>query len=469
MRPLETLLSCANVLALAALVIPRLQAVRWLGYVTLIAIVIAIVQMLAEGTRWQLVPIYILTSVFTLVWLIQSRTSIHWPALINWLGSGLGLLSLVIAIALPLIFPVFRIPHPTGSYNIGTVTYHWVDVTRPETFTADPDDHRELMVQVWYPARPDPTAARAPYIPQPNVLIPLARLLRLPDFIFEHLKYITTNAVPSASVAETESNYPVLIFSHGRGGYRQHNTLQIEELVSHGYIVAAIDHTYAASGVVFPDGRQINYDPRMSDRTFVGGVIPYLAQDAIFTLDQLAALNVQDPNGILTGKLDLQRTGIFGLSLGGEVTATACKLEPRFKACLIMDVWMPAEIVESGLQQPTLWISRDVATMQREGWSQADIDETQNTMQAAFETSPGDGYFIRISGMFHQDFSDAPLLSPLTSWLGLTGPINHQRAHAIVNAYSLAFFDQYLKDQPAALLSGPNDQYPEALFEKNKP
>jgi hypothetical protein len=33
----------------------------------------------------------------------------------------------------------------------------------------------------------------------------------------------------------------------GRGGYRQHNTLQVEELVSHGYIVAAIDQRCISS------------------------------------------------------------------------------------------------------------------------------------------------------------------------------------------------------------------------------
>ena len=59
---------------------------------------------------------------------------------------------------------VFRFPHPTGHHGIGTVTYHWVDADRPEAFTADPDDRRELMVQLWYPAPPDPAAPRAPYV-----------------------------------------------------------------------------------------------------------------------------------------------------------------------------------------------------------------------------------------------------------------------------------------------------------------
>ena len=68
-----------------------------------------------------------------------------------------------------------------------------------------------------------------------------------------------------------------------------------------------------------------------------------------------------------------------------------------------------------------------------------------------------------------QDFSDAPLLSPLTSWLGVTGPIDAQRAHSIINAYSLAFFDRHLKGRPARLLDGPVRQYPEVLFESRRP
>ena len=48
--------------------------------------------------------------------------------------------------------------------------------------------------------------------------------------------------------------FPILIFSHGHGGLRTQNTNQVEELVSHGYIVIAVDHTFDAGFVEFPNG-----------------------------------------------------------------------------------------------------------------------------------------------------------------------------------------------------------------------
>jgi hypothetical protein len=53
----------------------------------------------------------------------------------------------------------------------------------------------------------------------------------------------------------------------------------------------------------------------------------------------------------------------------------------------------------------------------------------------------------------------------LASRVGLSGPVGVQRAHQIINAYSLAFFDRHLKGRPAALLDGPAARYPEVLLE----
>jgi hypothetical protein len=134
-----------------------------------------------------------------------------------------------------------------------------------------------------------------------------------------------------------------------------------------------------------------------------------------------------------------------------------------------MDAFMPAEVVHSGLQQPTMWISRDAHTMQLERWAQVDIDETQSSMRAVYESLPGQGYLVLVPGIFHLDFTDAPLFSPLASLLGLSGRLDAQRAHSIINAYSLAFFERQLKSRPAGLLDGPAIHYPEVLLETRRP
>ncbi|MEO8613075.1 MAG: carboxylic ester hydrolase [Chloroflexota bacterium] len=504
MRPVETLLSLANLLTFCILVIPQLRAIHWIDYLALITVLIAVGQILVEGSRWQMVPAYVLAGLFGLVCLLQNfvpASGIIAQILTNrfviGLSVGLGVLGLASSIALPMILPIFHFPRPTGQYQIGTVTYHWVDTSRHEIFSTDPNAYRELIVQIWYPVKGNTSSVRAPYVQDADVLSPaLARLTHfLPGFAFNHFKYVTTDAIPFAPVATDQPSYSVLIYLEGLSGYRQNSTFQIEELVSHGYIVVGIDQPYAAASVVFPDGQQIigltkaqmepftqqslgpvEPAPILNGQALTNGNMPYFAGDVSFTLDQLTALDKTDPNGILTGRLDLQRVGTFGISLGAMVASEACHMEPRLQACLMMDAAMPANVVQAGLRQPGMWITRDADTMRLErqrsgGWSEADITQTLTTMRAVFEKSLlGEGYYVQVPGMFHVNFTDAPYFSPLTPQLGFAGPnINAQRGFDIINAYSLAFFDQHLQSRPAALLDGPSNQYPEVLFETRQP
>jgi hypothetical protein len=113
-----------------------------------------------------------------------------------------GALGLGIAIAIPIILPVFRFAVPGGPFAVGTVTYYWVDATRAEILGIDPNGRRELMVQIWYPVGADSAAPHARYLPDADALITaLAKPRHLSEFLFAHLKYVTTHAVPSAAVA----------------------------------------------------------------------------------------------------------------------------------------------------------------------------------------------------------------------------------------------------------------------------
>ena len=48
--------------------------------------------------------------------------------------------------------PCIELPAPTGPFAVGTAEYHLIDKSRKETKSSNPDDSRELMVHVWYPA-----------------------------------------------------------------------------------------------------------------------------------------------------------------------------------------------------------------------------------------------------------------------------------------------------------------------------
>lgn len=153
--------------------------------------------------------------------------------------------------------------------------------------------------------------------------------------------------------------------------------------------------------------------------------------------------------GVLTGALDLSRVRVFGISIGGIVAGEACRVDARLIACIVMDAPMPARVVQDGLTQPVMWITRDAATMQAEGWTQPDIDQHNSTMRGAFIASRGDRCFVEVPGMFHANLIYTPFFSPFVEELGITGLINPQRAQQIINDYLIAFLDPYVEDRRA--------------------
>jgi dienelactone hydrolase len=357
------------------------------------------------------------------------------------------------------------------------VTYHWVDADREEILSANRGDRRELMVQIWYPARDVPHAPRAAYVPQADAVGPaLADFLGVAETAFDPLEETRSNAVESAPVADDEPAYPVLIMLVGiKGSYRQIQTFQVEELVSHGYLVVALDQPHVEAVVVFPDGRTATYDdrwdPQHLPRTFMDAHIPYVAEDVVFVLDQLEALAGCD--GFLSGRLDLDRLGLIGHSFGAVMGSEACRVDRRLRAALLEDAFMPADVVRAGLSQTVMFITRDADSMRLErrtagGWPETDIYETLTTMRAVYDRLPGDGFWLQVPGMFHLDMTDAPFLSALVPWPGFSGPIGGERAHEILNAYSVAFFDYTLRGRPTPLLEGPSPRFPEVQFESRR-
>ena len=125
----------------------------------------------------------------------------------------------------------------------------------------------------------------------------------------------------------TSPRHPVVLFCPSWTGRKNQNTVQAEELASHGFVVVGIDHPYATALTVFPDGRAIagalgGFLDCSTDESLAASLrvadeqLRLRLADARFVLDELERLDRDDPGGLFTGRLDLGRVGIFGHSFG---------------------------------------------------------------------------------------------------------------------------------------------------------
>ena len=116
----------------------------------------------------------------------------------------------------------------------------------------------------------------------------------------------------------------------------------LEDLASHGYVIAAIDHPFDAKCVAFPDGRTSRFkkwdaaQKNLSDMmAYYGSRIEVWALDTRFVLEQVIreqqSTTVKAP---FAGRIDLKRIGVFGHSVGGMTAARASELDDRFTACM---------------------------------------------------------------------------------------------------------------------------------------
>ena len=469
MRPLEIVIPCILAVYLLWPLITGKSRQKPANYLPLVALLATILHLILEKYRWDMVPIYVLVSVCSVTGILGLRQPRQDKfKRVSWPGAGLvaGLLVLAMATALPVLLPVPTVPAPTGKYQIGTTTLVLVDNSRKEIYSSNPNDPRKFMVQIWYPARVTTSSIRAPWMAGARIVAPaMADYLGLPHFVLDQLALVKTNSYINAAPDGSGGPYPVLLFSHGWNGFRAQNTDQIQELVSHGYVVASIEYTYADRVSVFPDGQVILNNPKILPKGAPDDLYRAAAQlllnqwtgDLAYTLDQLTSLNANDPAGIFTGLLDLSRVGVFGHSTGGGATVQFCVEDPRCKAGFAMDAWMTPvsdQVLDSGTSSPMMFLFSETFPTQT-NWQLFD--------RLAANLS-GPVTVATIKGTSHYDFSDLPFLTPMAAQMGLKGPLNGKRVAQIINNFSLAYFDLELKGIPTTILAGPSPDYPELIF-----
>jgi dienelactone hydrolase len=418
-----------------------------------------------EGTRWQMYPAYLLTAVAVILYFTSVRNATRSGKVlqVRWQGALFFSALLFLSISLPALLPVPRLQEPGGSYTVGTMTMHLTDPERRDPYAPDPSSRRELMVQVWYPATPDSTAAEAPWMDSAEIVAPkISAWLGLPGFFLNHLRLAESGALLDPKPFYQDAPYPVLLFSHGYGGFRAQNTNQALELASHGFVVVAVEHTYAAVVTVFPDGRVAAHNPDtlpddLPDQESIRAARDLgrqWARDLEFVLDRLLDNVNQTGGGLFNTIIDANRVGAFGHSTGGGAVIEYCTNDPRCDAILTMDPYLEpvsSYTLEKGLPKPALH-------MFSERWSDDDNTALFNDL---FNASSGPKTSLSIAGTAHYDFSDLPLLTPLAHLIGLKGPLNGERVTEIVNSVSVSFFEHTLLDDGEGIYSPPLNRFPE--------
>lgn len=334
---------------------------------------------------------------------------------------------------------VVRLDAPTGPYAVGALAFHLVD-DRPEANTADPTDVRELMVHLYYPADAS-TSAASPYFFDPRESLAVARWQGLGD---HDLDQVEAHAIVDADLAASAEPFRVVFFSHGYGVpivmYRQ----VIEELVSRGYVVVAIAHSYYSGPVVFPDGRTA---APASSAAVDDAVLATWTDDARFVLETIDRIGAGELDGRFAGRLDLARLGVFGHSYGGALAATLCAIEPRFAGGIDMDGYLHGDVVTAGLDDPFLVL------LTRDHVGDPSFDAFTRAARAEVVVAS-------IEDTEHSDFSDLPALFPiyqrrhpnLTRADRGLGGLPAERVDSLVRAYVVAFFERTFNGTSSPLL-----------------
>ena len=339
-------------------------------------------------------------------------------------------------------------PQPSGESQIGTQSIELVDLDRLEWFTENPEDFRKIMIQVWYPTQ-DNQGEKELYIDYGDIRIKaLADKFDYKPFLFKSLKRIRTNSLKNAK-PNLSRKFPLIIFSHGLGGNRTQNTIMIEELTSHGYVVIGIEHAYDANVSIFNNGdiadyrSGINYERRNNQRLtpeeFWDIRLPQLktrAADVSFVLDQIESGDFpQDIREII----NLDNIGIFGHSFGGATSIYSVYSDNRIDACINLDGWMvvvPDDIINNGISQEFMYIGQ-------EQWDEKLNYEKLNK----FIQSNNNSLKILIPGTIHYDYSDTPHMSDAARLLKKSGQLKSKNLKNVLNELILSFFNENLKNK----------------------
>jgi dienelactone hydrolase len=361
--------------------------------------------------------------------------------------------------------PALGLPEPTGPCPVGTTSLHLTDTSRPDPWAAGAVA-RELMVSLWYPATPS-DGRRARYMtPAESELQLTSRgITGIPP---DALSTVRTNAAVDATPAGRQRSLPLVVLSPGFTSPRSTLTALAEDLASHGYAVAGIDHTYESFATAFPDGRVTTCLAREATRQDRGEkVVAGRAADVSFVLGELTGAHPAWPGA---GLIDPSRMAMAGHSIGGAAAIATMLADSRIRAGTDMDGATHAPIPDDGLSRPFLFLGKQsnytpgsgsAAPARSREWKL--LRGAVTTWERDWELLTGWKRWLVVAGAVHASFTDLALLAD-QSGIDIGAGLSGARSLDITRAYVRAFFDQHLRATPQVLLDEPSPRYPEVTF-----
>jgi predicted dienelactone hydrolase len=341
-------------------------------------------------------------------------------------------------------------PDERGAYEVGVTTTYLVDEDRFETWG---NRNRVLPLEIWYPSTGiggTPNTMPDMIGELPGWVVSLLELVFGDNF--DDLWSATTSALRDAEPLMSDTQYPVLFFSHGFMGLRFQNYTMSEHLASHGIVVVAVDHygnAVFANLAGLPGGGLIPYNPT-AEISYEDRV-----EDVAFVYRELEAMN-EDAMSSWYGLLDLENFAVSGHSMGG-MTSLLCGAEFDFvKAIAPLNPSWSGEFPQS-FTKPFFMLQGEL-----------DASIGQQTNEAAkllLENAASDRkVHINVLRGGHFSTTDVCTLVPpnLTSLVAECVPpyIDLEQANLIISAYLTAFL------KPS--LAG-DDRYGEYLMSNHFP
>ena len=285
-----------------------------------------------------------------------------------------------------------------GKLPVGVST---ITVTNPKQLSAKDFtsvEDRTLTLEVWYPAEPRKAAATTIY----------------KNMTRGHNKFELQGVSFRDATATTNGDkYPLIVLSHGYTGYRTIMFYLGEHLASHGYVVAAIDHTDSTNAEIdFANSPSSGFPSTLINR----------ARDQQFVLDYFGSGESR-----FTDIVDADRAAVVGYSMGGygaintvgscyayteaalmqfgtpkEAAAAllpvfnSCnggreKVDPRWKAMMAFSPWGGELAVHDAasmakIRLPTMYVSGD----------QDDISGFENGVKKLFEQTGSEHNYLMV-------------------------------------------------------------------------